>query len=179
MDVVTAFLNGDLDEEINLEVPQGVKYDSFMDVVCNINKALYGLKQAPRHWNAKIYEFLVDQLGFKKFFGDSFRYLNWELTSHTLMNILPYDIESPIEGNNPNSSAWIEGKLSNRFEMKDLGEARTIVGMEIVRDRKQRKLLLIQERYSQNMLERFGMESARPANTSMEEAQDQTKRLEV
>lgn len=47
MDVVTAFRNGDLDEEIYMEVFQGVKFNSSMDVVCKSNKALYGLKQAP------------------------------------------------------------------------------------------------------------------------------------
>lgn len=47
MDVVPAFLNRDLDEEIFMGVPQGVNCDSCMDVVCKVNKALYSLKQAP------------------------------------------------------------------------------------------------------------------------------------
>eukprot|EP00171_Calliarthron_tuberculosum_P021771 IDg21771t1 len=48
MDVVTAFLNGDLDEDIYMEVPEGFKDPSKPNLVCKLKKALYGLRQAPR-----------------------------------------------------------------------------------------------------------------------------------
>ena len=48
MDVVTAFLNGDLDEDIYMEVPAGFKDPRRPELVCKLLKALYGLKQAPR-----------------------------------------------------------------------------------------------------------------------------------
>ena len=59
MDVVTAFLAGDLEEEIFMEQPEGfevgIKED---DLVCRLRRSLYGLKQAPRVWNQRIRLFL-------------------------------------------------------------------------------------------------------------------------
>eukprot|EP00171_Calliarthron_tuberculosum_P000045 IDg45t1 len=48
MDVITAFLNGDLDEDIYMEVPDGFKDAKCPELVCELRNALYGLKQAPR-----------------------------------------------------------------------------------------------------------------------------------
>ena len=57
MDVKSAFLNGDLHEEIYMEQTQGFVQDSTM--VCRLKKSIYGLKQAPRAWYAKTDSFLL------------------------------------------------------------------------------------------------------------------------
>jgi len=54
-DVKTAFLHGNLDEEIYVELPQG--YDNNGNNVCKLKKSMYGLRQAGRCWN----EFLNDK----------------------------------------------------------------------------------------------------------------------
>src|SRR4051812_39955150 len=54
MDVKTAFLNGDLLEEVYVEQPQGFVVNGKEQKVIRLQKALYGLKQAPRAWNAKL-----------------------------------------------------------------------------------------------------------------------------
>ncbi len=59
MDVVTAFLNGDLDEEIYMAVPEGLKTNATWNKVCKLLKSLYGLKQSPRQWYFKMDEFLT------------------------------------------------------------------------------------------------------------------------
>ena len=56
MDIKTAFFNGDLMEEIYMDIPEGIKVTE--DSICKLNKILYGLKQLPRMWNTKIEEFL-------------------------------------------------------------------------------------------------------------------------
>eukprot|EP00253_Pinus_taeda_P026968 PITA_26968 len=59
MDVKSAFLHGDLHEEIYMEQPPGfIQTDS--SLVCQLKKSLYGLKQAPRAWYAKMDNFLLD-----------------------------------------------------------------------------------------------------------------------
>ena len=59
MDVVTAFLAGELEEEIYMEQPEGFKVGSTEDdLVCRLRKSIYGLKQAPRVWNQRIRRFL-------------------------------------------------------------------------------------------------------------------------
>ena len=55
--------------------------------------------------------------------------------------------------------------LFKLFDMKDLGPARQILGMQIIRDRKAKKLQLSQEKYIKRVLERFNMKHAKPVNT--------------
>ena len=62
-DVVTVFLNGELDEEIYMQQPEGYEVSGKKNLVCKLKKFLYGLKQAPRCWNRALKEFMV-QAGF-------------------------------------------------------------------------------------------------------------------
>jgi len=59
----------------------------------------------------------------------------------------------------------LKSLLSAEFEMKDLGPATKILGMEIYRDRSQKKLFLSQKGYIQKILSRFDMSTAKPINT--------------
>jgi hypothetical protein len=57
MDIKTTFLNGDLEEEIYMEQPEGFTHEG-EHLVCKLHKSLYGLKQSPRAWNQKLDAFL-------------------------------------------------------------------------------------------------------------------------
>ena len=57
MDVKSAFLHGDLEEEIYMKQPEGFIDDP--SLVCRLRKYLYGLKQAPRAWYSKMDSFLI------------------------------------------------------------------------------------------------------------------------
>ena len=65
MDVKTAFLNGEVEEEVYVEQPLGFETHDIESHVCRLKKALYGLKQAPRTWYGRIDSFL-SSLGFTK-----------------------------------------------------------------------------------------------------------------
>ena len=59
MDVKTAFLHGDLEDEIYMEQPEGLVNEGRPDYVCKLNKNIYGLKQAAKCWNVEIDTFLL------------------------------------------------------------------------------------------------------------------------
>ena len=58
MDVKFAFLNGKLEEEVDIEKPEGFILSENKDYVCKLKKALYGLKQAPRAWFSRLDNYL-------------------------------------------------------------------------------------------------------------------------
>ena len=177
MDVVTAFLNGDIEEDIYMEQPEGCRDPSKPDYVCKLRKALYGLKQAPRRWNAKIDDFLTVKLKFRACPSDPCIYTKYE--NDQIVIIALYVDDLLLAGNDLSAIAWIKGELSRRFEMKDLGEARIILGLEIIRDRNSRKVWLSQTKYATSVLERFGMGDCRPVTTPMIQCRNNDESLDV
>ena len=166
MDVVTAFLNGDLDEEIYMEQPQGFQGVNFPNGVCKLQKALYGLKQGPRQWHAKMHTLLVGKLKFTSTTTDACFYIRH--TANNIEAIALYVDDLLIAGSDPTSLATIKTQLCGAFEMKDLGEAKTYLGLEISRDRSRRQLFLGQQKYIGTVLQRFGMENCKPIVTPLE-----------
>jgi len=65
MDVKSAFLNGDLKEEVYVRQPPGFAVAGEEGRVYRLKKALYGLRQAPRAWNAKL-DITLKKMGFKQ-----------------------------------------------------------------------------------------------------------------
>ena len=65
LDIKIAFLHGELDEKIYMEIPEGYEDQFKKGQVCLLKKALYGLKQAPRKWNQKFDGFMAE-LNFKE-----------------------------------------------------------------------------------------------------------------
>jgi hypothetical protein len=76
MDVKTAFLNGELEEEIYMTQPDGFVVDGYEDKVCKLYKSLYGLKQAPKQWHEKFNSTLISA-GFSVNEADRCVYYLW------------------------------------------------------------------------------------------------------
>ena len=165
LDVKTAFLHGDLEEEIYMQQPEGFEDKRKEDLVCKLKKSLYGLKQAPRQWYKKFDSFMVGHgyqrtaadycVHFKRYPGEKF------------IILLLYVDDMLIVGQDRAQISKLKEELAESFEMKDLGPAKPILGMEITRDRKNRRLWLSQERYVERILERFNMKEAKPVTTPL------------
>jgi hypothetical protein len=165
MDVKTAFLNGDLDEDICMQQPDGYRAGGQQaNYVCKLNKSLYGLKQAGRAWNKKMHTALVE-LSFTSLHSDSCVYI--QRNSGAVMYVLVYVDDLLLVTNDTARLTNTKAALSSRFDMKDMGEAHFILGVQIRRDRAKRQLFLSQAEYIRTVLERFGMQDCRPTATPM------------
>lgn len=118
MDVKTAFLYGDIDEEIYVEQPHELSDGT--DRVCRLNKALYGLKQSPRIWYNTLTAFLT-QLGFSPLAAD----LGVFSKGHVYVAIYVDDIL--IAGPDLDEINQLKASLVKRFEMTDLGSVPSIL----------------------------------------------------
>ena len=166
MDVVTAFLNGDIDLAIFMEVPEGLRDPNNPDLVCLLLKALYGLKQAPRQWYAKIHHFLTTVLHFKSCPHEPCLYTLHSGT--TFIIIILYVDDLLIAGNSPTMIKSIKLKLMSSFKMKDLGPVSEFLGIQFYRDRSKRELRISQSEYAATILDKFSMSQCSPIKTPME-----------
>ncbi|KAI3740618.1 hypothetical protein L2E82_31087 [Cichorium intybus] len=165
MDVKTAFLHGDLDEEIYMEQPDGFKIPKKEHLVCKLKKSLYGLKQAPRQWYKKFDSFMVSH-EYKRTIADHCMYLK-KFPDGKFVILLLYVDDMLIVGQDATMINNLKKDLSKFFDMKDLGPAQQILGMKIIRDRESRKLFLSQEEYVERVIKRFNMENAKPVGTPL------------
>ena len=162
MDVKTAFLNGELEEEIYMEQPDGYELPGSENLVCRLVKALYGLKQAPRQWHKKI-DATLTKFGMQKLISDAGIYHLQE--GYTILILILYVDDITIMTNNKAKMAHLKKVLSSNYDMKDLGEITTFLGMTITRNRKERTIQVDQIDYIKNFLKRFGMDNCNPVMT--------------
>ena len=141
LDVKTAFLHGDLKEEIYMTQPEGFKVAGKENLVCKLEKSLYGLKQSPRQWYKRFDKFMLGQKYTKSKY-DHCVYLR-KLQDGSFIYLLLYVDDMLIASRNQGEIDKLKAQLNQEFEMKDLGEAKKILGMEISRDRKLGQLCLI------------------------------------
>jgi hypothetical protein len=165
MDVKTAFLNGDLDVDIYMEQPDGFIVKGKESLVCKLNRSLYGLKQASRAWYQKI-DAVLRGLGFVPSEADHCIYRLYD--KGLIMFIALYVDDLLVFSNSLKRLIDMKQQLSRLFEMKDLGDAHYILGIQIQRNRIARTLSISQEEYLKNVVQRFGMLESRSVNTPMD-----------
>ena len=158
MDVKTAFLESDLDEEVYVELPAGFEQEG---MVCRLNKALYGLKQAPRAWFKTLTDFLIS-IGFIALPEDPSVY------KHDGVFIAIYVDDLLIFGPNKLGIAALKQRLSERFHMTDLGPVAYYLGLEVNRNRREKSISLSQVTYLRKIIADFKFEGLRGAMTPME-----------
>ncbi|KAL9266778.1 Retrovirus-related Pol polyprotein from transposon TNT 1-94-like protein, partial [Drosera capensis] len=164
LDVKTAFLHGDLDEDIYMVQPEGYQIAGKEKLVCKLTKSLYGLKQAPRQWYLKLDNFM-SRSGYKKSDLDPCCY--WRHFGSSYIILLLYVDDMLVAGSDMDEINRLKKQLSEEFEMKDLGASKQILGMSISRNRSEGSLILSQEKYIGKVLERFSMQDAKATCTPL------------
>ena len=154
----TAFLYGDLEEEVYVVQLEGFEVKGKEHMVCRLKKSLYGLKQAPRQWYKKFDSFMVGH-EYTKINANHCVYVK-KFPDVKFLILLLYVDDMLIVGQDASMIGDLKKDLFKAFDMKDLGPARQILGMEIAR-------WLSQEKYVERILERFNMKHAKPVGTPL------------
>ena len=160
MDVKTAFLNGDLEENVYMAQPKGFVMEGNERMGCRLKKSIYGLKQASRQWYLK-FDSTIRKFGFKENVEDNCVYAKFKDGKFIFLILYVDDILLASS----DVSLLLETKkfLSSNFDMKDLGEASFVLGIEIHRDRNKGILGLSQKTYIEKVLKKFGMHKCSPS----------------
>ncbi|KAF8748801.1 GAG-pre-integrase domain [Rhizoctonia solani] len=140
LDIKTAFLHGNLDEEIYMEQPEG--FDDGSENVWRLVKALYGLKQAARAFYLRLKE-VLEGIGFTRCESDYAVFIKQD--ENNLAIILAHVDDMLLAGKPLTYLEEIKSKLRELFELVDLGEAKMFVGVKIERDRNEGTLKNITE----------------------------------
>nr|ABA96132.1 retrotransposon protein, putative, Ty1-copia subclass [Oryza sativa Japonica Group] len=161
MDVKTAFLNGELEEEIYMDQPDGYVLEGQEGMVCKLLKSLYGLKQAPKQWHEK-FDTTLTSAGFVVNEADKCVYYRYGGGEGVILCLYVDDIL--IFGTSLNVIEEVKDYLSKSFEMKDLGEADVILNIKLQRG-DEGGITLVQSHYVDKVLSRFGYSDCKPAPT--------------
>ncbi|GJW15477.1 putative ribonuclease H-like domain-containing protein [Tanacetum coccineum] len=170
MDVKSAFLYGEIDEEVYVTQPKGFEDPFYPKHVYRVVKALYGLHQAPRAWYARLSTFLLKH-NYRRGTIDKTLFIKKNSRDIILVQVYVDDI---IFGST--NKAWcteFEVLMKGEFEMSAMGELTFFLGLQV----KQQPdgIFISQDKYVQDMLRKFDMESVRPATTPYEAAKPKSK----
>lgn len=179
MDVKNAFLHGELEDVVYMQFPPGYEGAGFrfntalqgeytdlsklQNKVCRLLKTLYGLKQSPRLWFGKLSTALKAD-GFIQSKADSTLFTKQNGDRFTA--VLAYVDDLLITGNSMEAINETKSLLSSHFKMKDMGELRYFLGIEV--DRSDQGIFLSQKKYITDILEEYKMTQCKPLKLPMD-----------
>ena len=161
MDVVTAFLNGTLEETIYLQQPDGYVQQGKEHLVCKLNKSLYGLKQSPRCWNKVLTEFMKS-VGFTQSSADPCIYVR---DTSSLTIVAAYVDDLIIANKTEKEMQEVKQQLQCQFRMKDMGELHYCLGITISHDQTNMTIEMHQKQYILKMLKKYNLTDAKSVST--------------
>lgn len=173
MDVVSAYVQGNLHDEVFMEQPEiFIKDDK---KVCKLHKPLYGLKQSGREWYKRLDKFVTQQGGCRNE-ADPCLYVFGKNEKRVIMIIYVDDII--LASKDLKELNTVKRKLKSEFEITDLGQITDILGIHIEREGETGSIKLSQEKYINDLLKKFNMNSAKTVSTPIESNTKITKDLE-
>ena len=161
MDVETAFLNADLQEDVYIKPPEGIDLPSGYNCF-KLTKALYGLKQSPREWYNNINTFL-QSLGFIRLQSEHCLYFYNHDSQICIISLYVDDLI--IASSHMSLTERVKSGLSTKYKMKDLGHIDEILGCKVRVNLIQGHITICQKKYLQTTLQKFLPENATPIST--------------
>lgn len=147
LDVKMAFLNGDLNEEVYVNQPEGFEKKGKENRVYRLYNALYGLCQAPRAWNLKLDQ-VLKSMKFERCLKETSVYL--KRSEDELLIIAIYVDDLFVTGSLRKIIDQFKEDMSIKFEMSDLGKLTYYLGIEVVQG--DDGIVIKQEGYAKGIL---------------------------
>ena len=132
MDVKVTFLNGRLEEEVYMKQPEGFFSSNSEHLVYKLNKFIYGLKQASRQWYLNFHE-VITSFDFEENIMDQCIYQ--KVSRSKICFLVLYVDDILLATDDKNFLYEVKKFLSKNFDMKDMGYASYVIGIEIHRER--------------------------------------------
>lgn len=165
LDVTTAFLNGYLEEDIYMEKPEGFPSSDGKGQVLKLKRAIYGLKQSSRAWYRRVDDCLTEY-GYTRSKLEPCLYAK---NDNGLTIVALYVDDFFVFSNNEQETKRLKQVLSSHFKLKDLGQVKQCLGMNVCVDKENNVITLDQEDYVDKLLHKFNMTDCNTAHTPMEE----------
>lgn len=147
VDIVGAYLEsllGDNEDSIYMRPPPSINH-ARAGLYCRLLKSLYGLKQYGRLWNKNVIRFFTS-IRFMQFNGDA-SIMIWHEEDGGVSMISIYVNDFLIASDKLATLQSIKAALSNEYNVKDLGETKTIIGWQVTRDIEKGTLKIEQSAY--------------------------------
>lgn len=165
MDVSSAYLNGELSEDVYMKQPEGFVSENYPDRVLKLKKSLYGLKQSGREWNAKL-DAVLRKLGFTPCVSEPCLYVRNE--NGKLNFIAVYVDDFIFACSCKNDLQKIKNAIAKEFEVVDGGELKYFLGIEVEREGETGSITLGHKQYIENLLRQWNMSACRSVSTPLE-----------
>jgi hypothetical protein len=162
LDVNNAFLHGELQEDVYMQVPEGVTCHK-RNQVCKLKKSLYGLKQASRKWYEKLSNLLTTE-GYTQSISDYSLFT--KKFEHQFIAILVYVDDIIITGTSLTEIDRIKHILDTNFKIKDLGQLKYFLGLEVAHSTQ--GITISQRKYCLDLLADTGLLASKPVSTPLD-----------
>ncbi|GJV06608.1 putative ribonuclease H-like domain-containing protein [Tanacetum coccineum] len=162
MDVKTAFLNGDLQEEVFVSQPEGFEDQENPTHVYRLKKALYGLKQAPRAWYDTLSKFLMANNFFK---GAVDPTLFTRKSGKHILLVQIYVDDIIFASTDLNACNIFSKEMSSKFQMSMMGQMSFFLGLQV--SQSPGGIFINQAKYALETLKKYGMDLSDPVDTPM------------
>ena len=175
LDVKTAFLNGELTEEIFLKQPEGFVEKGFEDYVCKLKRSIYGLKQSARCWNVELDKKLKD-MGFKQCISDPCIYIKDTEEGYCLIAVYVDDLI--VGGENDKNIEYTKKTISDKFEVTDMGALHYFLGVKVIQNPDTGEIWIGQPNFTRELLKKLKMAECKPVDTPSDPSIKLSKKTE-
>ena len=160
LDVKNAFLHGNFDEKVYMEVLPGYTGYIKTKIVCKLERALYGVKQSPRVWFGP-FSSAMRKYGYRQSNSDHTLFLKHRQSRVT--TLIVYVDDMIITGDDAEEISRLQEQFFVEFEMKHLGGLKYFLGIEVARSKS--GTLLSQQKYVLDLLTIVGLLECQPVDT--------------